>query len=174
MDRFNFPRIAPKHTLGFVMISSLIMLILLTIVGLSISRSFVLQETISGNHSDKIRAFELAQSTLNYAEWWLLQSGNASTGSACNAVVTSPTICNQQIANPTTLPWSTGVTYKPTNITISNTGGSSTSYYDYPMFYIAYIGNSFDTGKSMYAVTAYAYGGSANTVAVVQSIVEFQ
>lgn len=156
---------------GFILIASMLMLILLTLLGLSMSKSFELQELIAGNQREKTRAFEAAQSALNNAEWWLNQ-GNAGTGMNCSRISSTPVICTNALANPTALPWPAGVTYTPPNLSISTTGGIG-SYYAAPMFYIQYLGASPNTGNAMYQITALGYGGNAKAIAVVQSIFEF-
>jgi type IV pilus assembly protein PilX len=157
---------------GFILIASLLMLLMLTILTISMSKSFALQELIAGNHREKIRAFESAESALNYAEWWLNQ-GNATTGTNCTSITATPVVCSNALATPTTLPWGAGVSYTPPNMTISTTGGVS-SYYAIPKFYIYYLGISPNTGLYMYQMTACGYGGDIGSVAVIQSIFEFQ
>ena len=55
----------------------------------------------------------------------------------------------------------------------SNTNPSQGTYYGYPVFYITDLGASVNpiTGNSgeLYQVDAYAYGGTANAVAEVES-----
>lgn len=157
---------------GFILISSLLMLLMLSILTISMSKSFGLQELITGNHREKIRALESANSALNYAEWWLNQ-GNASTGTNCTTITTTPMVCSNALKTPTMLPWGAGVSYTLTYMSISTTGGVG-SYYAIPMFYVQYLGNSPNTGKYMYQITARGYGGDSSSVAVVQSIFEFQ
>lgn len=157
---------------GFILVASMLMLLLLTILALSMANSFGLQELIAGNQREKTRAFEAAESALNYAEWWLNQPGNAGTGTNCNAVATAAVVCSNPLNTPTALPWAAGVRYTPPPMSISTTGGVG-SYYAAPMFYIQYLGISPNTGNWMYLVTALGYGGNANAVAVVQSTFEF-
>ena len=164
---------------GFILIASLLVLILLTILTLSMSGSFGLQELIAGNQNEKARALESAQSALEYAEWWLNQTtagaSNATTGASCTTVTTTttPVICTNALSNPTaTATWVAGhgvVSYTPPNMTTSTTGGSGT-FYAVPMFYIQYLGASPNAGFSyMYQITAMGYGGDASSIAVVQS-----
>jgi prepilin-type N-terminal cleavage/methylation domain len=70
---------------GFVLIASLLMLVVLTLLAVSMSRSFGLQERMAGNLREKARAFDAAQSSLSYAEWWLTRGSNASQVTACSA-----------------------------------------------------------------------------------------
>jgi len=103
---------------GFILITSMLMLVMLTILGVSMGKSFGLQELIAGNQREKIRAFGAAESTLNYAEWWLNQPNNAGTGTNCTGVTTTPIVCSNALANPTVLDsithrWLVGVNYTP-------------------------------------------------------------
>ena len=84
---------------GFILIASLFMLLLMSILTISMSGSFGLQELIAGNQNEKVRAIESAQSALGYAEWWLNQTtagaSNAgvgiATGAGCTSAVTTAT-----------------------------------------------------------------------------------
>lgn len=178
----------PLTETGFILISSLLLLILLTILGLSMSKSFGLQEMIAGNQREKIRAFESAQAALNYGEWWLNSVGSpvAGTGVNCSGALSTknvtPMVCsNNALQTPTVLTswmptattWTQGViTYSPSNMTIAATGGQST-YYALPMLYIQYLGLSPTDGNALYQITAIGYGGNASAIAVVQSLFEF-
>ncbi len=182
---------------GFVMLASLMMLILLSILGLSMSKSFGLQEFVAGNQREKVRAFEAAQSALNYAEWWLNQ-GNGSAGSVCSTTApfaasvctnafgstttTPPTAASSKptytqaitCGNATSYPWTTGVVFNDAlgnNLTLGSSGVGTICVY--PMFYIQYLGLSANNGYGMYQITSVGYGGNANAVAVLQSVFEF-
>jgi type IV pilus assembly protein PilX len=166
---------------GFVLIASLLMLLLLTILTLSMGKTFELQEMIAGNQREKIRAFESAETALNYAESWLnLPVNLTNTGITCTAPSATPVVCNNALANPATLPWAMGVSYTPTNMTISSTGGAGT-YSNSPMFYIQYLGLGLGSicvpvttpCVPMYQITALGFGGDSRSVAVLQSIYGF-
>lgn len=152
-------------------------------------KSFGLLEVAAGNQREKTRAFESAQSALNYAEWWLNQ-GNSTVGVACSttAISGAPTVCSNAFGSPTAIPignpttaaavtcgntasspWTTGVVFNNglgNTLTINSgaVGGSCV----YPMFYIQYLG-PVNTLKE-YLITAIGYGGNADAIAVVQSI----
>ncbi len=166
---------------GFVLIASLLMLLLLTIMSLAMGKTFELQEMMSGNQREKIRAFESAETALNFAESWLnLPVNLTNTGITCTAVTTTPVICNNALTSPATLPWSMGVSYAPANMTISSTGGAGT-YSNNPMFYIQYLGLGLGSNCApvttpcvpMYQITALGFGGDSRSVAVLQSIYGF-
>ena len=177
---------------GMALISSLLLLLVVTIMAISMFRSYGMQEKIAGNTREKQRALNAAVSAQQYAEW-LLQSGNAPPTAACNALVpaATPQICNNALnaagpggtADYTILPWNTGVIFTPfaTNAgngvfntvsaapTTSGTGmQKQDSYYQTPNFYITDLG-PLPAGGEVYQVDAVGYGGTPNAVAVVES-----
>lgn len=181
MNTFAISTTAPGGVRGFVMIVSLLFLVVLTVLSISMFRSFGLQERIAGNTREKERAFEAAQSALRYGEWWLDQ-GNGGTGSTCSGLMsaTDPTqmqVCSNALANPALPPWATRADYAPPLMALAATGssggltgsGKDINYYAKPGLYVSYLGLD-PLGKSqLYQVTAFGYGGSATAVAVVQS-----
>ena len=163
---------------GFVLIVAMLFLIVLTVLSVSMFRSYNLQERIAGNTREKERALEAAQSALQYGEWWLSQ-GNGTTGSACSGVLNANTLSQMQVcatpqANPATLPWSARADYLPPNMGSPQAGGGTTSsgdinYYAKPGLSIGYLGLSTDVMSLLYQVSAFGYGGRQTTAAVVQS-----
>jgi type IV pilus assembly protein PilX len=174
---------APKTRIqkegGFVLIASLLMLIVMTLLAVSMYHNFNEQENIASNTKEKGRAFQLAQSTLQYGEF-VLEHDGAGLPAASNCPNTTPltaiTICSNavNIANPTsssspmTLGNGMNYTSMAPAITISTTGGNNT-YYGYPQFYLEYLGPAPNASGQVYQVTALSYGSTPNTVAVVQS-----
>lgn len=168
---------------GIALITSLLMLVVMTLLALSMFRSFGLQEKIAGNTREKQRSLQTAESALQYGEWWLSQ-GNGGTGNTCTTVYNANSVanmktCTNALANPTTLPWTARGDYLPPTMTVTSGGGVVTSgtnvnigdvnYYAKPSLYIAYLGLD-STGKTMlYQVTGAGYGGGANGASVVQS-----
>jgi type IV pilus assembly protein PilX len=164
---------------GMVLVTALLMLIVVTILALAMFRSFGLDEKIAGNLREKQRALSAAETAEQYAEYWLT-SGGGSTNSGpvvCSSVVAasvSPQICTNPLASATQLPWlaggnPVGVTYAPSvpsamNVTTTPIQGS---YYATPAFYIQYVGTN-STG-AIYQIDAQGYGGSPDTVAVVEA-----
>ena len=155
---------------GFVLIASLLIMVVLTILALSMFRSFGLQELMAGNMREKSRAIDAAQAAINYAEFWLAK-GNASTGSTCSAsaTVNQPVVCSNAPPGSylTTLPWAFGVNYTPGGMQTNSNGGAN-NYYTNPRYYIQYLG-TYPNGL-MYRITALGYGGNSNAVAVLQSM----
>lgn len=175
---------------GIVLVSSLLLLLVMTIMALSMFRSFGLQQKIAGNVREKQRALQAAESAQAYAEWWLTQ-GNAVDGAAqvctdlLNANIGQGQICSNPL--PTIVgnnaipdvPWiyngvNVGVSYIPPTMPaslITQTSGQGT-YYGNPTFYISDLGASADAANypgEIYQVDAYGYGASADTAAVVES-----
>lgn len=158
---------------GFILIASLLILAILTILSVSMSSSFNLQELIAGNLREKTRAYESAQSALHYAEYWLNQ-GNNSTGTPCTGLTSTPVVCSNALANPQTTPWTVGVNYTPPNMNVSSGGGLTAGIENYaanPRFYIQYLGTN--VSGIYYRINAVGYGGNSSAIAVIQSTYMF-
>lgn len=158
---------------GLVLVSSLLLLLVVTIMALSMFRSFGIQERISGNMREKQRALQAAVTAQQHAEMWL--SSNSTTAPVvCNALLNANLnqgqICSNILTNVTTLPWgaTVGVTFLPGGMNV-NTASSLGSYYATPRFYISDLGTSASGQGEVYQIDAVGYGGTANAVAVVES-----
>jgi type IV pilus assembly protein PilX len=181
-------RATQHHQRGVALITAMLLLIVVTIMALSMFRSYGTQERLAGNTRDKQRAINAAISAQQYAET-LLASGTAPATGTCPAgllpSLTSPEVCSPVFPVPdfTKLPWTAGNTYTQftsnaingvANV-ISATGtedkaGQSASYALAPAFYITDLGaNAGSPPGEVYQVDALGYGGTANTVAVVES-----
>lgn len=172
---------------GIVLVSSLLLLVVVTIMALSIFRSFGVQEKIAGNTRDKQRALQAATSTQQYAEWWLANASNAvaavaggfasSADITCpNTVVAVPQICinppNSFGITLTSVPWTAGVSYTPPGMNVQTVVANTDNYSLQPEFYVTDTGPPAGGGHGeVYRVDAYGSGVSANTVAVVESTV---
>jgi type IV pilus assembly protein PilX len=184
-------RTAPPVTQsGFALMTSLLLLMIMTIIALSMFRSFGTQEHIAGNLREKDRALHAATSAQQYAEWWLLQGTNSAVGAvACAAGTLSANagegqICNQTLAQfygvqtvPTTLPWAIQTTYLPTGMSVTaGVPGANNDppYAATPAFYVSDLGPSADGQGEAYMIDAYGYGGATASVAVVESTYEVQ
>jgi type IV pilus assembly protein PilX len=173
------------HQRGVVLVSSLLLLLVVTIMALSMFRSFGIQEKIAGNMREKQRALAAAESAQEFAEQWLIAnsttapvvcsspliSGNNGLGQICSNKL--PTV----VLNVASVPWQiagakVGVTYVPPGM---NVGAASVlninSYYDKPTFYISDAGASADVNVpgEIFQIDAVGYGGNLNTAAVVES-----
>lgn len=174
-----------RHNGGFILISSLFMLIILTLIAVAMGRSFRLEETMSGNSREKNRAMTSAQGALSYAEWWLTQNSSNGTTTCTAGHGTTVSICTAATGVASGVSAANSISgwqytdYTPTmnsnNImSFSTTGGVAPTsapaglYYANPGFNIAYLG--IDTGgNSIYQITAFGYGGNQAAFAVVQS-----
>jgi len=162
----------------------MLFLVVLTMLSIAMFRSFGLQEKIAGNTRDKQRAFEAAQSALQYGEWWLTQ-GTVGAAVACTGVVSGNTVSSMRVCSTPVVaspagawvPWANRIDYVPPSMTVVAGGGLTGSgadinYQGNPALSIYFMGYGTDpNGKptSLYQISAFGYGGNADTVAVVQS-----
>jgi type IV pilus assembly protein PilX len=179
-----------KAQRGIVLISTMLLLIVVTIIALSMFRSFGMQEKIAGNMREKQRALQAAVSAEQYAEWWLSSTGAISVPVTCSNVLSANLGQGQICANKlplvvpdvTVVPWqiagaNVGVTFLPLNMqvnTVTSVSAANTqnpTYYSTPMFYISYMGTSGDPSipGAIYQIDAVGYGGTSNTAAIVES-----
>jgi type IV pilus assembly protein PilX len=174
----------PARQLGLVMISALLLLLVATILAAAMFRSFGTQEKIAGNLREKERAMHAAVTAQQYAEWFL-QSGQAPVAGVCNSLIdsTAAVVCSNAlaanvIANPAL--WPGQVRYLPPNpasstsqqfMEVAPTTPGVGTYSSKPIFYIADLGPSnppLPSGE-IFQIDAAASGGTADTVAVVES-----
>lgn len=177
---------------GMALITSLLLLIIITILALSMFRSFGTQEHIAGNLREKERAFHAAEAAQQFAESWLIQGNNAAIGSvACaagtlNANLGQGQICNLTLAqqgvvitqNPWT--WPIQTIYLPPGMSVTpgvNGANGDPPYATTPGFYVSDLGVAADGQGEAYQIDAYGYGGAAanlqnTTAAVVESTYE--
>jgi len=171
-----------RRARGMALITSLLLLVVVTILAVSMFRSFTIEGKIAGNVREKQRALLAAESAQQYAEWWLTQGANASALStvcsqAMNANTGEGQICSNTLPQlvgfgsvGNVLAWPSFYTsYTPPQMTVDTTA-SSTSYYKAPGFYISDLGPDADgSGGEVFQIDAMGYGASADTVAVVES-----
>jgi type IV pilus assembly protein PilX len=186
---------------GMVLVSAMLLLVVVTIMALSMFRSFGMQEKIAGNMREKQRALQVAMSTQEYAEWWLTTQSNAPRAVSMGVAADAAVVCgntlldaNQgqgqiclnsllaQLSATNLVSWpqvndaSTGggVRYTPPllNTQAANTNTNVPDIYLYrPRFYVADLG-PLPTGRGeVYQVDAYSFGESQSTAAVVESAV---
>lgn len=178
----NSPRYAKRG--GFALITSLLILVMLTLLAISMFRGYGLLQKIAGNVREKERAFQAAQNALQYGEWWLGQ-GSPGLGATCSVTATVTSMatmraCANQLTNVTDpTNWAGSLIYTPPAMIVAAGGGTATdgnanldiNYAAPPRLYIAYLGLSPSGQQALYSVTGGGYGGSNNSVAVVQSVV---
>jgi type IV pilus assembly protein PilX len=174
---------------GVVLVSSLLLLLVVTIMALSMFRSFGIQEKVAGNMREKQRALQAAESAQQYAEQWLIGNSATTAPVVCNALLNGNAglgqICSNRLwlslpagVPVTTVPWavagtpSVGVTYTPPGMTVQAASASTlNTYFGAPTFYISDAGASIDPNVpgEIFQIDAVGYGGNGNTAAVVES-----
>jgi type IV pilus assembly protein PilX len=179
---------------GIALVTSMLLLLIITILALSMFRSFGSLEKIAGNMREKDRALHAAVSVQQYAEWWLTQPAGSIAASApvtctrgvpLNANAGQGQICTLASSlanlgiNPTQqLPWpATYLQYSPAGMATpaqAGTNGNDPPYAWTPGFYIVDLGVAADAAGEAYQITAFSSGGTTGTVAVVESTYEVQ
>jgi type IV pilus assembly protein PilX len=179
---------------GVALVTSMLLLVIMTIIALSMFRSFSTQEHIAGNLREKERSLHAAETAQQYAEWWLLQGNNVAIGAVACAAGTlsanagSGQICNQTpqvtwgVAGVTQVPWAIQVQYLPPGMSVTagvNGANGDPPYALTPAFYITDLGPAGDGQGEAYQIDAYGSGSTAMnvasaTVAVVESTFEVQ
>lgn len=183
---------APARQRGLVLISSLLLLLIITIIAVSMFRSFGIQERIAGNIREKQRATHAAEVAMQYAEWWLtfgsnslqpaigcttLLSANLGEGQICSSTLQSAGI------EPASVPWTVsgaqvGVSYVPLQsdtaleMNVQYTNPAPNTYAQAPVFYISFLGTCADGQGSCYQIDSVGYGGTTSAVSVVESTYE--
>ena len=177
---------------GVVLVTSLLLLLVVTVMALSMFRSFGMQERIAGNVREKQRALQVANSTQEYAEWWLANQSGAiyavSQGSAAaadvtcgntvvdaNAPVGAGQICidTLRIRGISAATWPSSIpSAGPTmGVLYTPPGMSAVNYAVRPGFYIADAGALATARGEVYQVDAYGFGLTSNAISVVESTV---
>ncbi|MDP9124505.1 MAG: pilus assembly protein [Pseudomonadota bacterium] len=172
---------------GFILVTGLLFLVVMTLIALAMFRSTGLMQRISANARDKQRSFEAAQSALQYAEWWLSTNTPAAATACTSGLVSGDTVSNIHVCSNTldstylSADWTNAFTYTPPNVQVTSTGStaggqvtttdtsSDAIYWKLPGFFIEYVGVNTNKGGKVYRVTAYGYGGDTNTRSVVRS-----
>jgi type IV pilus assembly protein PilX len=177
----------PHMQRGVVLVTSLLLLLVVSIMALSMFRSFGVQEKVAGNMREKQRALQAAVSAETFAEQWLIANVGSTPPAVCNSLMIAPLqgqICSNplwlNVTSVVTLPWqiggtSVGVQYTPPGMVVQAASvgniNSNNSYAIAPTFYISDGGLSVDPNVpgEVYQVDAVGYGGNGNTAAVVES-----
>jgi type IV pilus assembly protein PilX len=180
---------------GMVLITSLLLLLVVTILALAMFRGVGLENRIAGNVMDKQRALQAATSSENYAEQWLLNNVATSSAIACTAATfpgATPTICSNTLAAATdaasalVVPWdmggagnALGYNYNPVDAAAQpffpTAAGQANNFAQVPTVYVADLGSDATNANAIdYQVDAWSYGGSAGTVAVVESVYQIR
>ena len=168
---------------GFILVTGMLFLVVMTLLGLALFRSTGLMDRITTNTRDKQRSFEAAQAALEYGVWWLGQSSGGGNGTTCAAnnkpSVSGLHVCSEPLTSSLTslqdyTTWYGKAYVYDTlpNMTVAAGGGmanaSDINYQAYPGLYVEKLGLSTNGKDTFYQVTAYGFGGDVNTVSVVR------
>lgn len=172
----------PVRERGMALVASLLMLVVITLLGVTMFRSYGLTERVAGNTREKERTLSAALSAQGYAEFYLngqsganaLENKDCSTlGQAQTPSMTATMVCTNAITGSAAqVPWTNSYAYNVPGATFS-TGGLGT-FTQAPQFYITYLGQKKSSSgptivSTVFQVDAAAWGGAGNTVAVVES-----
>lgn len=173
-------RSTARDSKGFILVIGMLFLVVLTLLSITMFRSFGSLERSSANTRDKQRAFQVAEAALKYGEWWLTQANRGQgAGVSCSDFVDANTVTNMRVcptalAEPDKVPWPGGMYYIPPGLAFAAGGGTTAggdiNYSARPALHIAYLG--MNGASQLYQVTAVGYGGSSTTISVVQSVLE--
>jgi len=187
-------RTHPRKQRGIALVTSLLLLLIITILALSMFRSFGSLEKIAGNLREKDRALHAAVSAQQFAEWWLTQPAavaDATAPVACGAgallnanngegqiCTTGSSLALLGISTASVIPWP-GVAYvqysPPGSATPLQVGVNNDPPYALtPGFYISDLGPAADAQGEVYQIDAFSSGATVNTIAVVESTYEVQ
>ena len=189
----NPNQMAVRRDRGIALVTALVILLILTLIGLTMFRGFGLQQKIAGNTREKERAFQAAQNALEFGEWWLVNgtqgTSRPSTGGPCassqsTAVTTQSAmfVCSGALATPSDpSTWPAVLSYTPPPMVVKAGGGTTTdayknsdiNYSQAPGIYINFQNRVIDSRgntTNVYTVTAVGFGGSNNATSVVQSV----
>lgn len=173
------PRLHACPSRGYALIMAMIFLLLLSGIAVAMLRSSGFQARIAGNVLDKMRAQQLAEASLLYAERLLSQDGSA-TADTCTGVLQANSlprtpVCDATLTDATTLPWPQRVDYLPPGLPLRGSTSApqgSPAGFGYaaaPAFHIAWLGYSSNSDR-LFLVTAVGYGGNASSASVVRSV----
>jgi type IV pilus assembly protein PilX len=165
----------PSTQKGMALVTGMLLLVVVTILAMSMFRGYGTQQKIAGNVREKNRAVSAAVSAQQYAEYWL-SSATPPAAVDCSGMNTSPVpqVC---LNSPdfTVVPWTlsaqpVGIKFNTFNKTAKvDPLPSQGSYFSAPMFYITDLGQSAAGPGEIYQIDATGWGGTPDTVAVVES-----
>ena len=162
--------IQPKNQQGIVLVVSLIMLLLLTMLGISGMKSTVLEEKMAGNYKDSNMAFQSAEAALRAGETYLRTTVTLPIFDGTTTGLYQPTTSGAAQWN--------AVNWADAGQVIAY-AGSLSDVADAPDYMIEELlpvpepGGSLETGVTdeakYYRVTSRAVGGTTTAVVVLQS-----
>jgi type IV pilus assembly protein PilX len=169
---------ALPHQSGAVLPISLIMVLLLTMIGVTGMQTTSLEEKMAGNSRERNLAFQAAESALREGENFLtaasLPTFTTAGTSGLFAMTTSNTVISETILKTDDTFWSNNTnTVRVTNADVTEHVAAAPRYVIQQLAFSEGGGQSLDAGihqeNEMYRVTARGVGGNATTVVIVQS-----
>lgn len=161
----------PRQT-GLALVSALLMLIIITLLGVSLFLGVSLQQKAAGNSLQKTRALEVAQSAVTAAENWLNVASSRQVPQNCSSNVVDFRVCALAPSNPSDpSTWvGAGATRVSFTKLVSVSTGNINSYATNPTVWITYLGRATMGPGNLFQIDAQATGGNAQTVAVIQTV----
>lgn len=170
-----------SHQRGLALVSALLMLLIITLLGVSLFLGVTLQQRAAGNSLQKTRALEVAQSAVTAAENWLDTQSSRQVPLSCSSTVNNFRLCALAPATPadpstwvnkgaTQLNGGTTQVNFTKLVTVKANGGQVDSYAAYPAVWITYLGRATMGPGNLYEIDAQASGGNVNAVAVIQTV----
>ena len=161
-----------SHQGGLALVSALLMLVIITLLGVSLFLGVTLQQKAAGNSLQKTRAVEVAQSAITAAENWLNTSTNRQVPQNCTSSVIFFRLCSMaptHAADPGSWTYGASLVTLP-DLKVKAAGGSVDSYAAQPAVWITYLGRATMGPGNLYEVDAQSRGGNTNSVAVIQVV----
>lgn len=166
---------------GTALVFALVILLILTIIGISAMNTTTLQEKMAHNLKDKNLAFQAAESALQRAETFIAEQVTVS------AIIASASITNDGLHKPSSGKpiWETSDLWISGTDILQYKGLDSSKLSAQPKYIIEDLGEVLDTGgslvvpgdykakgKNLFRITARGVGGTGAAVAMVQSTFE--
>lgn len=167
---------------GTALVFALVILLILTIIGVSAMNTTTLQEKMAHNLKDKNLAFQAAESALKRGETFVITETNFDKIAA--PVPASNDGLHDSVGTTTSV-WEDGTLWTGTDV-FAYSGLDSSKLSAQPKYIIEYLGTTVDPGdpfsggtetgstgeKHAFRVTARGVGGTGAAVAMVQSTVQ--
>jgi len=166
---------AARRQRGIVLFTSLILLVILTLVGVMLSRMQTVEEQISLNDQDHQMAVQAAEATLRFAEMGLGTTYVDFSGNTAGLYTWASGTEDYYLSNGLTSPASAMLSYGGTALPVTGTPVfliESMPAVAVPGFNLGCAGcdNQPTPPLNIYRVTAYSYGGDTSTTAELQEI----
>jgi len=174
-NKSDFMRLAPAARgaqSGLALVSALLMLVIITLLGVSLFLGVGLQQKAAGNSMEKTRALEVVQSVTTATERWLDVNSKKLSPVACSSTVNDFRLCISPPSTPANpASWAnSGATRVSLGQVNVSAGGGLNTYAATPVVWVTYLGRATMGSGNLYEIDAQAYGGNTSTVAVVQAV----